>query len=706
MISILSNLKDTNPNNQKMTKSGSFHDLNKKNSDDNIKISSDVKFDSNIVNSDDKKIDNNTFSSLQSNNESTSIKDINFNKKDNYLDHNDVPPYMFDFNDKNNYITNNLDDEVDFKFDNIHQFLLDDKNENENINNIDFFEKFPPFVFDDDFKPLKQDDKNKINNLDEIYNQRIPNQKKENTDKRFDNYDIKHNNINNIESKKNENIKVDNSIEKEDKNNFIYSDVIEFSSAMPIESFTSDYSKLSANRCVSLDSRISEEDFITFIRTHPDIESLDMSNCDNIVNFNVLNILKELKELNVNNCDYFNNIECITECKKLEVLNIGNTQVSNIDNIGLLPNLKLLNCTCIAITNLGSIERCEKLKELSLWGCTGLDNLSELANIYNLRLLDIDGTTVSDIFPLVNNKNIEFLFMDNCLKITDIYALESLNKLRCLLLDGKNILTTSQLEVFKNLVNLEYLTLKSRKITDIRYFSKMVKMKELILDGNDILDLSPLENMIDVKKIDLSANSRLRDLSPLYKMTKLEKLIAGGGGSVGGKLAMKNSGSVSLSARSNMNIDNIKVVENFTKLKEINLSSNIKLRNIDSMRACTNMEEVYLQNCTLLEDVSVLGELKTIQKIDVSCCPKIKELFFLRNLKGLLELKYNGTSVYTPGLTSILKRSNGIYLLAGNDSNMISKNMIASGKKKAKLTKAFTKYFATKNKDENTNDKK
>ena len=196
-------------------------------------------------------------------------------------------------------------------------------------------------------------------------------------------------------------------------------------------------------------------------------------------------------------------------------------------------------------------------------------------------------------------------------------------------------------------------------------------------------------------KKDVTANSTLRDLSPLYKMTKLKKLIAGGGGVAGGKV-----GNLKGAASSTMAIEDISVVKNFTKLKEINLNSNIRLKDISAMSACEKMEEVYLQKCTQLEDVSVLGNLKNIEKLNISSCPRIKELYFLRNLPNLLELLYDGTIVSTPGLTTILKKANNMYVLKGNDADILSQAMLGSGKKKAKLMKAFKSYFPAKDKED------
>ncbi|MBR2140759.1 MAG: leucine-rich repeat domain-containing protein [Rickettsiales bacterium] len=488
---------------------------------------------------------------------------------------------------------------------------------------------------------------------------------------------------------------------KNDEDELIYSTVIDFSTPVSVVSFKGDgYQKVKKKNCATLGHYATEKDLLELYRQNKDLESLDISNCDEIRDFSVVSMFENLKELDVNNCDYFDNIECLAGCKKLRVLNIGNTLVDNIDNIGMFPDLRILNCCCNSITNIKNIGQCPELVELILWGSTSLESLDGAESLLKLRTLDIDSTLVTDLFPLSNCTNLEFLFMDNCTRLTDIFTLASFNNLKCLLMDGKSMINISQLEVFNELLNLEYLTMSSRRLTDVSFFSKMVNMKELILKDNNITDLRPFEEMTAMKKIDLTANSKLIDLSPLHKMTSLKKLIIGGGGSVGGKLAMKTGGSgIALSATSNMIIEDISVVKNMKKLEEINLSNNPKIKDISALSNCESMEEVDFSYCTQLEDVSALSDLKNLTVINMTGCPRIKDIYCLRNLSEVMELYFDGTSVQTPAFTSIMKKMKGIVVLKGNNADLISRNMLASGKKKAKLSKAFAKYFKTETDD-------
>ncbi len=338
--------------------------------------------------------------------------------------------------------------------------------------------------------------------------------------------------------------------------------------------------------------------------------------------------------------------------------------------------------------NTNGVENCEDLVELNLWGCVTLDNISSVENLKKLRLLDIDYTSLTDLLPISSCSRMEFLFMDNCIRLTDIYPLAALKDLKCLLIDGSTMLSVNQMETFGELTNLEYLTLKYRRINTLKYFSKMTKMKELILEGCNISDLSPIEDLVNLTKLDVTGNSALRTLDPIYKMVNLKGLIAGGAGAAG-----KIGGKEEKGAISTMNLSEINVVKNLTKLDNIDLNSNFKLKSIKPLEVCVDMEEVYLQNCTQLEDVEILGTLKKITKLNLTSCPRIRDLYFIRNLHELLELQYNGTTVDTPSIASILKAPS-LQMLKGNNADLISKSMLVSEKKKSKLQKSLKKYFS------------
>jgi hypothetical protein len=508
---------------------------------------------------------------------------------------------------------------------------------------------------------------------------------------------IKHLENNNDNSSKNEvvekdKIEINEVVEKKEVviGEVFYSPVFEFTCGLPIECYDDDNNfKIQKNNYFEPNKQITTDELEKYLQKNPDIESLNLSNCSKIENFDFLNRCGNLKELDLNNCENLSNLDCICNCVNLVVLNIGNTKIKDIKVIKNFKKLQIINCTSNAINNVDALLGCEYLREAILWNCTTLDNIEGLRNAGNLKLLDIDNTPVLDLLPLSNSSKLEFLFIDNCTRLSDFYTLSILKKLKFLLADGSNIIMENQLDNFANLTDLEYLSLRRRKINTVSYFSKLTKLRELVLEGCDISNLSPIENLIQIEKLDLTGNSKLRDVSPLYRMTNINTLILGGG--KGDKV------SKGVTAIATMNIDNIEVVRNFKKLATIDLSINPRLKSINPLEACQDLEEVELQNCVQLDDVSVLGGLKKLKKIILSSDSKIRDISFVRYLPNLEELNFNGTMVSTPGIATILRKYGKIKTLIGNDADILFQISLLSGKKKSKLQRMIMKYFGKKN---------
>ncbi|MDR0572402.1 MAG: hypothetical protein LBG48_06145, partial [Rickettsiales bacterium] len=164
----------------------------------------------------------------------------------------------------------------------------------------------------------------------------------------------------------------------------------------------------------------------------------------------------------------------------------------------------------------------------------------------------------------------------------------------------------------------------------------------------------------------------------------------------GGNIRGLREGDKFAAGKSQMEIEDVDVIGNFTKMTVFNSSNNPRIKEINAIKNCKNLEEVYLARCTGLEDVSALGSLTNLINIDLTSCPKIKELYFLSNLPKLLSLMFNGTIVYSPSFLSNWKKSTGMFALVGNDSDMLSKNFLVSAKKKVKLQKVLKNVFTVK----------
>jgi hypothetical protein len=472
----------------------------------------------------------------------------------------------------------------------------------------------------------------------------------------------------------------------------IFSDILFTSSILPDGSFDeARYLKVNKKECHKLNVFSTNKNLKDLCETYPHMESLDISNCNMLYEFDCLKKLDNLKEFCARNCQLFTDAGCLANSRELSVLNIAASGIMNIDSVKNFKKLRVLNCSGCKITNVNGLSECGELVELIAWGCMPLGNLDGLEGCFNLRCLDLEGTGAIDLFSLINCKKMELLILDGCDKIKDFSPISALNILKYLAVDGSNIIFERQLENFAGLSELFLLSLKDRKINTLSMFSGLKNLRELGLAGGGFSDLSPIANLTNMAVLDITACSLVKDISCLYKMDKLTKLIANGAGAFAQKNISANTASSSV-----MDIQNVDVVAHFPKLRALNVSNNPKIRDINALVNCKDMEEIYLNRCTNIEDVSALGGLPKLEIIHLESCPKIKELYFLSDLINIKQLKFNGTVVYTPSFITNWKKCGNLDVFGGNDSDPISKIFINSAKKKVKRQKMLKNIFAIK----------
>lgn len=472
------------------------------------------------------------------------------------------------------------------------------------------------------------------------------------------------------------------------ENTIILSRIIDLAATRPIENIKDIETEVDIDYYYEPSKYITNEELYTLCKEHPDMKYLDLSNCDKIMDFSPISNLTQLEQLSVNNCDYIIDLDFLEGLPNLKVLNAGNTDLRYIEALESISTLEIVNLTSNPIMDITPLKNCLNLHELVLWGCLPVSDISVIENFPELRVLDIESCSITDLSPAKDLLKLNTILMDNCSGVRDYSFLKNLTELRYFSADGNRMIGADNLEYFRNLVNMEYLSLRQRGITSLDYFKNMTKLKEIKFVDNMIKDLSPLENCVDMLKVDFTKNKELSDLSPLHNMHKLEKLIVCG--SVGQSKITKTGTTPTSFDR--MQITDLSVMQNFPKLKEVDLDGNTKLKDISWFKYCLNLEEVQLNNCTQLENADPLGLLEKMFRLEIKNCPKVRDLYCLSNCEALQQLDYNGTSVPTVKMVSVLKRCTKIYVLKGNYSNDIQAKFLKAGGKRIKLCKSRKSY--------------
>ena len=213
----------------------------------------------------------------------------------------------------------------------------------------------------------------------------------------------------------------------------------------------------------------------------------------------------------------------------------------------------------VRVKSLEGLQYAENLEKLSMVN-QAFDDISPLANLTKLKYLDLRNVAknshgIKDLSPLAKLTNLEYL---------NLFKAEPIN--------------VNELE---NLVKLKSLNLGAAKINSVSFASKMINLEYLNLEHNEFADVTALEDLVNLKTLLLdstvktwitdTSKSRIKDISKLNKLTKLEELGV-----------------------SNNDIDNIDVVKNFKKLNKFHATNN-NITNFESLLSLRGLQEVWIQ---------------------------------------------------------------------------------------------------------------
>ena len=213
----------------------------------------------------------------------------------------------------------------------------------------------------------------------------------------------------------------------------------------------------------------------------------------------------------------------------------------------------------VRVKSLEGLQYAENLEKLSMVN-QEFGDISPLANLTKLKYLDLrnvakNGYGIKDLSPLAKLTNLEYL---------NLFKAEPIN--------------VNELE---NLVKLKSLNLGAAKINSVSFASKMINLEYLNLEHNEFADVTALEDLVNLKTLLLdstvktwitdTSKSRIKDISKLNRLTKLEELGV-----------------------SNNDIDNIDVVKNFKKLNKFHATNN-NITNFESLLSLRGLQEVWIQ---------------------------------------------------------------------------------------------------------------
>lgn len=151
----------------------------------------------------------------------------------------------------------------------------------------------------------------------------------------------------------------------------------------------------------------------------------------------------------------------------------------------------------------------------------GITNVEPLGMLPNLKDISIDYNSILDLSPLANIGGLQILWVDDN-QLSDLSPLSSLYLLW--LSAGDNKIT--DISALSNSHNMERLWLGGNQIVDISPLSNLTSMRKLHLAINDIEDISPLANLQSLSSLYLGYN-KVRSIEPLKDLNGLNVLSSG-----------------------------------------------------------------------------------------------------------------------------------------------------------------------------------
>ncbi len=254
------------------------------------------------------------------------------------------------------------------------------------------------------------------------------------------------------------------------------------------------------------------------------------------------------------------------------------------------------------------------------------------------------------------------------------------------------------LTVFEGFENLKKLSLKKLKIKKLNSLKKLKKLESIALghEGmSGIGSLKTLKNFKALKTLDLSAASKIKDISPLAELDFLETLILSGN-KITDISILENFDSLKILKIDKNPVSDISSLKNLTELKELNIERS-DIKDISPLKSLKNLEKLYakdllwyspgntpdilnglsvltnlkkLKTLTLgkLEnmDTSLLKELRNLEYLSLENC-KINNIEFILNLKNLKYLNLHNNEISD---ISLIKNLVNLKTLTLSDNNI------------------------------------
>ena len=375
------------------------------------------------------------------------------------------------------------------------------------------------------------------------------------------------------------------------------------------------------------------------------LESLNLSDSEELEELDGIASLKKLENIEINNCkalkslkgllnknlkttsldlEYFQHLESlegVQSMNKLEkIVLTGCDNLKNVDALKNLTQLKEVKMDSLrALESLEGFKALEKIStELDLYGFDSIKNLKGIQNFHKLQTLRISCDSVTDISSLKGLKSLKDLDI-NCNKLNNLKGIESLPKLEKIDVYAGII---KSLDGLKDLPALNNMVINCDKLNNLKGLEQAPNITNLKICSKDLEDTSKIRSLTKLKTLSLDGCSSIQKLQGLEKLDFLEEIDLSGCSKL-----------ISLQGTPNPNV--FGTVSSYSRKEnpglEVNFSNCSSLKDITALKGISKIESLSFSGCP---SISKTEGLESIEIEDLSChdC-NINILQSLNNLK-------------------------------------------------------------------------
>lgn len=324
-----------------------------------------------------------------------------------------------------------------------------------------------------------------------------------------------------------------------------------------------------------------------------DISSTPVADISNLSNFKLLEFL-DLSDTKVRSLDVLNDLQAMRE------LRIARLPLQSLQGVSNHASLRILDMTGLKISDFSLLTGLDVLNRIVLTQ-TQIDDLSILPTMQALEYVYLDYTQVSDIKPLLELPELKAVYCDKTL--VDKQAALAFIQARP---DVKVIYESEQLSVWWGTLSGEWKSV----------FRKLVEV-------SDTASREELYEVSNLRKVDISGNKAIQDLSPLSMLPSLSSLDASET-SIKSLAEIKNSPDLREINVSQTAVSDIKPLANLTGLISLNIS-NTEVNDLSPLSNLWNLKLLRMDNVPV-DDASIILRLKRLERLYADGVPAVAKV--------------------------------------------------------------------------------